>query len=72
MRLFTQSCMTLCDPMDCACQVPMSMEFSRGEYWSGSPFPSPGDLPNPGTEPNAYPSLVGGLFTNSLATSEAQ
>ena len=31
-----------------ACQAPPSMEFSRQEYWSGLPFPSPGDLPNPG------------------------
>ena len=31
-------------------KAPLSMEFSRQEYWSGSPFPSPGDLPNPGTE----------------------
>ena len=29
------------------------MEFSRQEYWSGSPFPSPGDLPNPGIEPGS-------------------
>ena len=36
----TQSCLTLCDPMG----------FSRQEYWSGLPFPSPGDLPDPGTE----------------------
>ena len=33
-----------------AYQVPKSMEFSRQEYWSGLPFPSPGDLPNPGIE----------------------
>ena len=32
-------------------QVPLSMEFSRQEYWSGEPFPSPGDLPDPGIEP---------------------
>ena len=32
-----------------ACQAPPSMEFSRQEYWSGLPFPSPGDLPDPGT-----------------------
>ena len=32
-------------------QAPQSMEFSRQEYWSGLPFPSPGDLPNPGIEP---------------------
>ena len=30
-----------------------SMEFSRPEYWSGKPFPSPGDLPNPGIEPGS-------------------
>ena len=34
-------------------QVPMPMEFSRQEYWSGLSFPSPGDLPNPGTEPRS-------------------
>ena len=45
---------TLCGPMDCiACQVPLSMEFSRQEYWSGSPFPSSGYLLNPGIEPRS-------------------
>ena len=34
-------------------QAPLSMEFSRQEYWSGLPFPSPGDLPNPGIEPKS-------------------
>ena len=34
-------------------QAPPSMEFSRQEYWSGLPFPSPGDLPNPGIEPGS-------------------
>ena len=34
-----------------ACQVPLSMGFSRQEYWRGLPFPSPGDLPDPGIEP---------------------
>ena len=43
----TQSCLTLCDCMD------QSMEFSRLEYWSGQPFPSPGDLPNPGIKPRS-------------------
>ena len=47
----TQSCPTLCDPMDCGHQAPLSMEFSKQEYWSGLPFPSPGDLPNPETKP---------------------
>ena len=32
-------------------QAPLSLEFSRQEYWSGLPFPSPGDLPNPGIKP---------------------
>ena len=34
-------------------QAPLSMEFSRQDYWSGLPFPSPGKLPNPGTEPRS-------------------
>ena len=38
-------------PWTVAYQAPPSMEFSRHEYWSGLPFPSPGDLPNQGTEP---------------------
>ena len=36
--------------MDCSPSTPWSVEFSRQEYWSGQPFPSPGDLPDPGTE----------------------
>ena len=36
-----------------ACQTLLSMEFSRQEYWSGLPFPSPGDPPNPGMEPGS-------------------
>ena len=43
-------------------QAPLSMEFSKEEYWSGLPFPTPGDLPNPGIEP-ASPALAGGFFT---------
>ena len=48
-----QSCPTLCDPVDCSLQAPPSMGFSRQEYWSGLPFPSPGDLPDPGIEPRS-------------------
>ena len=49
-----QLCLTLCDPMDCiAYQALQSMEFSRQEYWSGLPFLSPGNLPNPGIEPRS-------------------
>ena len=47
-----------------------STEFSRPEYWSGEPFPSPGDLPNPGTEPQVS-RIAGGFFTSG-ATREAQ
>ena len=46
-------------------QVPLSMEFSRQEYWNGLPFPTPGDPPNPGIEPASpvSPALAGGFFT---------
>ena len=40
-------------PWTVAYQAPLSMGFSRREYWSGLPFPSPGDLPNPGVEPGS-------------------
>ena len=40
-------------PWTVAYQVPPSMGFSRQGYWSGLPFPSPGDLPNPGIEPGS-------------------
>ena len=43
-------------------QAPASMGFPRQEYWSRLPFPSPGDLPNPGIEP-LPPALGGGFFT---------
>ena len=49
-------------PWTVARQAPLSMGFSRQEYWSGLPFPSPGDLPDPGTEP-ASPVLAGRFFT---------
>ena len=53
--LVTQPCPTLCNPM----------EFSRQEYWSGLPFPTPGDLPNPEIKPVSLASLAlaGGFFT---------
>ena len=49
--LVAKSHLTLCDPMDR--QAPLSMGFSRQEHWSGSPFPSPADLPNPGIKPGS-------------------
>ena len=48
-----QSCPTLCNPVDCSPQAPPSMGFFRQEYWSGLPFPSPGDLPNIGIKPRS-------------------
>ena len=53
MCLVAQSCPTLCNPVDCNLPGSPSMGFSRQEYWSGSPFPSPGDLSNPGIKPGS-------------------
>ena len=55
----------LATPGTVARQAPLSMGFSRQEYWSGLPCPSPGDLPDPGTEPMSLvsPALAGGFFT---------
>ena len=47
----SQSCLTLATPWTVAHQAPLSMGFSRQEYWTGLPFLSPGDLPDPGIEP---------------------
>ena len=52
-------------PWTVACRAPLSMELYRQEHWSGLPFPSPGDLPDPGIEP-ASPALIGRLFTTSI------
>ena len=49
-------------PLTVARQAPLSMAFSRQEYWSGLPFPTPGDLPGPGIEP-VSPTLSGRFFT---------
>ena len=53
-------------PWTLAQQAPLSMGFSRQEYWSGLLFPPPGDLPDPGIEPTspASPALAGGFFTS--------
>ena len=66
--LGAQSCPTLCDLWTVAHQGPPSMGFSRQEYWSGLPFPSPGDLPNPGIEPRSH---IAGRRFNLCATREA-
>ena len=67
-----QSCPTLCDPMDSSPPCSSVHEFSRQEYWSGLPYPSPGDFANPRIKPVCLASsaLAGGLFTN-WATREA-
>ena len=49
----TQSCPTLCDPMDCNPPDASVHGIFQARYWSGLPFPSPGDLPNPGIEPGS-------------------
>ena len=54
-------------PWTIACKTPLSMEFSRQEYWHGLPFPSLGDLPDPGIKPTslASPALAGRFFTTA-------
>jgi len=51
--LVTNSCLSLETPWAAALQAPLPMGLSRQECWSGLPFPSPGDLPNPGIEPRS-------------------
>ena len=60
--LVTKSCLTLLTPWTVGRQAPLSMGFPRQEYWSGLPFPSPGDLSDPKTKATS-PELAGGLFT---------
>ena len=59
-------------PWTVARQVPLSMGFSRREYWSGLPFPSPEDLPHLGIKPAPLksPKLAGGFFTTSAICQE--
>ena len=54
-----------------ACQLPLSMEFSREEYWSGLPFPTAGDIPDPGIKPvSLVPSSLTGRFLTTRSTWE--
>ena len=53
---------TLVTPWTVACLAPLSMRFPRQEYWSELPFPSPGDLLDPGIKPTS-PALTGGFLT---------
>ena len=70
--LAAQSCPTLCDPMDCPRQAPLSMGFSRQEYWRQLPCPSPGDLPKRGIEPRSPALWADYLPSEPQATREAQ
>ena len=67
MCVCAQSYPTLGTLWTIARQAPLSMGFSRQEYWSGLPFPSPGDLPDPRIEPESLvsPVLAGGFFTSA-------
>ena len=68
-----QSCLILCDSMDCTHLASLSTGFSMQEHWSGLSCPPPGDLPDPGIEPTSLksPALASGFFTTS-AIWEAQ
>ena len=63
--LVANSCLTLVTPWTVAFQPPLSMGFSRQEYWSGLPFPSPRDLPDPGIKPGS-PALQAVSLPNEL------
>ena len=60
MCVSTQSCPTLCDPMDCT-HAPLFMGFPRQECWKGLLFPPPGELSDPGIEP-VCSALAGGFL----------
>ena len=62
--LVAKLCQTLCDPMDSIAHQ-ASLSMAQQEHWNGFPFPPPGDLPDPGTEPAslASPALADGFFT---------
>ena len=63
--LVTKSCPTIATPWTVAHQAPLSIGFSRQEYWSGLPFLSPGNLSDPGIEP-ASPALQAGSLLTEL------
>ena len=63
--LVTQSCLTLCDPMDCSPPGSSVHGFSRQEYWSGLPCPPPGNLLNPGIKPRS-PALQADALPSEL------
>ena len=71
--MHAQLCPKFATPWTVAHQAPLSMEFPRQEYWSGLPFPIPGDFPEPGIEPASpvSPALAGGWILYQCATCKA-
>ena len=67
--LVSKSCPTLAIPWTVDCQAPLSMGFSRQDYWCGLPFPSPGDLLNPGMEPGSPALQADSLLSELLGKS---
>ena len=63
LSLVTKLYLTLASPLTVACQAPLSTGFSRQEHWSGLPFPSPGDLPDPRTKPGSPALQADSLLT---------
>ncbi|CAI9172100.1 unnamed protein product [Rangifer tarandus platyrhynchus] len=70
--LVTKLCPTLVTLCTIASQVPLSMGFPRQAYWNGLPFPSPGDLLNPGTEPKSPAWQVDALPLSHLGSPPKQ
>ena len=63
--LVAKLCPALCNPMDCSSQASLFLGFPRQEHWSGLPFPSPGDLPDPGIDPRS-PALQADALPSEL------
>ena len=61
--LVDKLCPTLVTPLTVTCQSPLSLGFSRQGYWNGLPFPSPGNIPNPGIEAGSPALQVDSLWT---------
>ena len=74
MHTFERAYSVMCNsvtPWTVALQAPLSMGFSKQEHWSGLPFPSPGDLSNPGIK-SISPALAGRFFTMSASWEAGQ
>ena len=70
--LVAKSCLNLVTPWTVACQAPLPVGFSWKEYWSGLPYPPPGDLPGPGIKPRSLMSpVLMSRFSTTSTTWEA-